>query len=214
MLEKILSDLEPYQARLVAVSKTRPPAAIRAMHDRGQRIFGENRAPELVEKHAQLPTDIEWHMIGHLQRNKVKSIVGLVSLIHSVDSLRLLKEIAKRAAESGRRVDGLLQFHVAQEESKYGLPTLEAAQPLIEFAKNNRASVRLCGIMGMASFTADKARVRAEFARLRSYFEELKRAEFSDQDHFKECSMGMSGDYKLALEEGSTMVRIGSLLFR
>lgn len=198
---------------MVAVSKTRPTEALQALYDLGQRHFGENRVQEMAEKAQALPQDIRWHQIGSLQRNKVKYIAPFVHLIHSIDSLRLLEEIDRQAARHERIIDGLLQFHIAQEETKQGL-TLDDAIELLEseeFAQCN--NVRLIGVMGMASFTYDEAQVRAEFQRLQTIFQTLKDRFFAHQDHFQERSMGMSGDYQIALEEGSTMVRVGSLLF-
>ncbi|MCC7245196.1 MAG: YggS family pyridoxal phosphate-dependent enzyme [Saprospiraceae bacterium] len=213
MYDSILETLNRYGARLVAVSKNNPPARIQEVYQRGQRIFGENRVQELLEKQSALPADIEWHLIGHLQTNKVKYIAPFVSMIHSIDSWSLLEEVNKQAVKNDRIQDVLLQFHVAQEESKFGLKIEDAVQilenPLISDLKN----VRICGIMGMATFSDDMALVRSEFRQLRQIFERLKTQYFTDQTHFREISMGMSGDWRIALEEGSTMVRIGSLIF-
>lgn len=214
MLEKIHEELLKTSTTLVAVSKTKPAAAIQMMYDKGQRIFGENRVQEVAEKHETLPKDIQWHAIGHLQRNKVKFIAPFISMIHSVDSARLLEEINKQAAKNERSIDCLLQFHIAEEESKFGWQNVE---DVLTFLKSSDFSemknVRIVGVMGMATFTDDKEQVRGEFQRLKGYFEELKSDFFTDNEAFKEISMGMSGDYQLAVEEGSTMVRIGSLLF-
>lgn len=214
MLEKIQKELQETNTTLVAVSKTKPNAAIQAMYDKGQRIFGENRVQEVAEKQEALPKDIQWHVIGHLQRNKVKQIAPFISMIHSVDSPRLLKEIDKRAAENERVIDCLLQFHIAEEEDKFGWQNVEDVLAFlndVDFLKMK--NVRIVGVMGMATFTDDTKQVRGEFKRLKDYFDRLKNGFFADKESFKEISMGMSGDYQLAVEEGSTMVRIGSLLF-
>lgn len=209
----ILETTNAKKAQLVAVSKTRPNEALQALYDRGQRHFGENRVQEMVEKAEALPQDIYWHQIGSLQRNKVKYIAPFVHLIHSIDSLRLLQEIDRQAARHERIIDGLLQFHIAEESSKQGL-TLATARELLESdAFTQCHNVRLVGVMGMATFTSDEAQVRNEFEQLHRIFRTLKEAYFATDDAFKELSMGMSGDYQLALEAGSTMVRVGSLLF-
>jgi len=213
MLQQILKELAPTKTTLVAVSKTKPIARIQEMYDKGQRIFGENRVQELVEKAAVLPKDIEWHQIGHLQTNKVKYIAPFVSLIHAVDSLKLLKEINKQAAKNERVIDCLLQFHIADEASKFGFEEAESMELLNNSAFKNLKNIRIVGVMGMATFTSDETQVKLEFQHLKALFEKLKKTFFSTQDSFKEISMGMSGDYQLAIAEGSTMVRIGSLLF-
>ena len=203
----------PENVTLVAVSKTQPISAIREAYDFGQRVFGENKVQELADKHPLLPNDIKWHVIGHLQTNKVKYIAPFVALIHSVDSLKLLQEINKQALNNERTIDCLLQFHVAQEETKFGLSIEEAQEFLdsIDFAllKN----IRIVGIMGMASFSSNSKQVRGEFKTLKSIYDQLKSDYFSTEDSFKEISMGMSGDFQLAIEEGSTMVRVGSSIF-
>ena len=204
----------PGTVTLVAVSKTQTVSAIQEAYDFGQRVFGENKVQELVDKYPLLPKDIKWHVIGHLQTNKVKYIAPFVALIHSVDSLKLLQEINKQALNNERIIDCLLQFHIAQEETKFGLSIEEAQEFLdsIDFAllKN----VRIVGIMGMASFTSDSNQVRGEFKTLKSIYDQLKSDYFSDENSFKEISMGMSGDFQLAIEEGSTMVRVGSSIFK
>lgn len=204
----------PGTVTLVAVSKTQTISAIQEAYDFGQRVFGENKVQELVDKYALLPKDIKWHVIGHLQTNKVKYIAPFVALIHSVDSLKLLQEINKQALNNERIIDCLLQFHVAQEETKFGLSIEEAQEFLdsIDFAllKN----IRIVGIMGMASFTSDSEQVRGEFKTLKSIFDQLKSDYFSTGNSFKEISMGMSGDFQLAIEEGSTIVRVGSSIFK
>ena len=198
-------------AHLVAVTKTHPVAVIKELYDLGHRDFGENRAEELAEKAPQLPDDIRWHFIGHLQRNKVKLVTPLVHLIHSGDSLRLLRELDRRADD--RRIDVLLQFHIAQEESKYGLSRETARQLLEDTQSDPLQHVRITGVMGMATYTDDEARVESEFRELHEIFRELKEQYFADDPAFTEISMGMSGDYAIALRQGSTLVRIGSLLF-
>lgn len=213
MLQQILEELAPTKTTLVAVSKTKPVHKIQAMYEEGQRIFGENRVQELVEKEGQLPKDIEWHQIGHLQTNKVKYIAPFVSLIHAVDSLKLLKEINKQAAKNKRVIDCLLQFHIAEESSKFGFDEAEVKEVLSNDSFKKLDNIRIVGVMGMATFTSDEEQVKLEFRYLKDIFDRLRKTFFSTQDSFKEISMGMSGDYQLAISEGSTMVRIGSLLF-
>lgn len=213
IFRQIKAELEEKGARLVAVSKTRTAAEIMELYAAGQRIFGENRVQEMVQKYEQLPKDIEWHLIGHLQNNKVKYIAPWVALIHSADSLQLLQTINKEAARQHRRIDCLLQFHIAQEESKYGFTFAEVEALLESEALAALQHIRISGVMAMATFTDDVAQIRREFATLQQYYRQLKRRFFSKNDDFKEISMGMSGDYNIAIEEGSTMVRIGSLLF-
>ncbi len=213
MLEKILAALQPTQTQLVAVSKTKPVAQIMAMYEKGQRHFGENKVQEMVDKYEALPKDICWHLIGHLQTNKVKYIAPFVHLIHSIESDKLLQEVNKRAQQADRIIDGLLQFKIAKEDTKFGM-TLEDARKMLdtnEYKSMNH--VRIVGVMGMATFTENKIQVQQEFRKLKHIFEELKTSYFADVPHFKEISMGMSDDYEIAIAEGSTMVRIGSLLF-
>jgi hypothetical protein len=202
-------------AKLVAVSKTKPVEAIQYLYDQGQRIFGENKVQELCSKAEQLPQDIEWHLIGHLQSNKVKYIAPFIAMIHSVDKLSLLEEIQKQAQNHDRKIQVLLQFHIAQEETKFGLSIHEALE-LLEYVtqqKERFGHVEICGVMGMASFIDDEEIIRKEFQTLKNYFQLIKDTYFPIDLHFKEVSMGMSGDYQVAVQEGSTMVRIGSLLF-
>ncbi len=213
MLNQIRSELSAQNARLVAVSKTHSVARILEIYQQGQRIFGENRPQEMLEKQAALPADTEWHFIGHLQTNKVKIIASFVSLIHSVDSLYLLQEIDKQALKNNRVIDCLLQFHIAKEDTKYGLKEQEAVEMLQSSAFSILQNVRLCGVMGMATFTDDTDQVRGEFHQLKQIFDHLKATFFPQSDHFSEISMGMSGDWSVAIEEGSTLVRIGSLIF-
>lgn len=213
ILDQLRSELKPYEANLVAVSKTYPAERIQAAYDLGQRDFGENRVQELADKAAQLPEDIRWHFIGHLQTNKVKYIAPFVHLIHAVDSWKLLKEIDKRAAANDRNIDVLLQFKIADEETKYGYDAKDIFDLLDEGEWKDLRHVRIVGVMGMATYTSDEAQVEKEFASLKAYFNRLKSDYFSDKPHFKEISMGMSGDYPVALKQGSTMVRIGSMIF-
>lgn len=211
--KKISQSLSNRSVSLVAVSKTKPIIDIKILYDEGQRIFGENRVQELVLKYQELPKDIQWHLIGHLQSNKVKFIAPFISLIHSVDSLSLLKEIERQAQKNNRVIDCLLQFHIASEETKYGLDFSEAEELLKSKEYADMKYVRIVGVMGMASFSEDEALVRSEFKNLKNIFLELKNNFFSQEDSFCNISMGMSGDYETAIEEGSNMVRIGSLLF-
>jgi pyridoxal phosphate enzyme (YggS family) len=200
---------------LIAVSKLKPAADIRALYELGQHDFGENYVQELVEKQAQLPEDIRWHFIGHLQSNKVKYIAPFVHLIHGVDSFRLLTEINKQAEKNNRIIPCLLQIHIAEEETKFGLDEKEMIELLeyYEAQKEKLAYVRIDGLMGMASFTENEEHVAKEFKNLKALFHLARQSYFLGKDHFKILSMGMSGDYKIAIQEGSTHVRIGSLLF-
>lgn len=203
----------PEHVTLVAVSKTHPPEAIQTAYDAGQRIFGENKVQELVAKHEVLPRDIEWHLIGHLQTNKVKYIADFVSFIHAVDSEKLLDEINKRAAKAERVIDVLLQVHIAEEDSKFGFDDAELTAFVSGTGIALHTHVRIRGLMGMATFTDDREQVRREFKHLKRLFDQLKTSVFVTANHFDTLSMGMSGDFDLAIEEGSTMVRIGSTLF-
>lgn len=211
--QHVLEQLQPYGASLVAVSKIKPVADIQALYNAGQRAFGENYVQELVEKQPQLPADVQWHFIGHLQSNKVKYMAAFVSVIHTVDSLKLLQEIQKQAAKHQRVIDCLLQVHIAQEETKFGLDEAELFQLLAGAKAAAFTHVRITGLMGMATNTDNEAQVVREFRQLKALQEKAKATYFADVDYFKELSMGMSGDYPLALEAGSTLVRIGSLLF-
>lgn len=212
---RLVDELLASGATLVAVSKTKPVTDIRSLYDLGQRDFGENYVQELVEKVPQLPDDVRWHFIGHLQTNKVKSITSFVHLIHAVDSFKLLREINKQAAMMDRTIDVLLQMHVAEEETKHGLDETGLIE-LLEYWSaqyDDLKSVRICGLMAMATFTKDEARVRSEFRRVKTAFDNLKQTYFFDAPYFDTLSIGMSSDYKAAVEQGSTMVRIGSALF-
>ena len=211
-LKKIKATL-PEGVTLVAVSKTKPVSDVQEAYDAGQRIFGENHALEMRDKHEALPNDIQWHFIGHLQTNKIKYIIPFVTLIHSIDSANLLEAVNKEAAKHGRTVDCLLQFHIAQEETKFGLDLDEARQLLDSDAFKAMQNVRICGVMGMATFTDDMEEVRKEFKHLKTIFETLKKTYFTDQPQFKEISMGMSDDYPIAVEEGATLIRVGSKIF-
>jgi len=199
--------------RLVAVSKTHPIEKVQEAYDAGQRIFGENKVQEMVTKHEQLPADIEWHMIGHLQRNKVKQIVPFVSLIHGVDSLRLLEEIHREAKKTGRTVPCLLQVYIASEETKFGLDEAEVLQLIQSEQVRTFDGISIRGLMGMATFTSDTEQVRREFRSLKTLFEKIKTLDLPPNISMHELSMGMSQDYLLALEEGSTLVRIGTAIF-
>ncbi|MDN3686768.1 YggS family pyridoxal phosphate-dependent enzyme [Cyclobacterium jeungdonense] len=199
--------------RLVAVSKTKPISAIKEAYEAGIRDFGENKVQELTEKEEQLPEDIRWHMIGHLQRNKVKYIAPFVHLIHSVDSLRLLKQINKEGQKLDRVIPCLLQVHIASEESKYGWDEEELTTFLNGDEIKEMQHIRILGLMGMATYTDDTVKIRSEFRGLKTLFERLKGLDLPDQVQMSELSMGMSGDYRIAQEEGSTMVRIGSGVF-
>ena len=198
---------------LIAVSKTKPASDIQTLYDAGQRAFGENKVQELVEKYEVLPKDIEWHLIGHLQSNKVKYIAPFVHLIHGVDSFKLLKEINKEGGKCKRIIPCLLQFHIAQEETKFGFSFEEAQEMLESNEFVELQHVAIYGVMGMASFTEDENQIHEEFQTLHNYFQLIKSHYFKFNPEFKELSMGMSGDYKIAMEEGSTMVRVGSTIF-
>ena len=211
-LNKIKSTL-PAGVRLVAVSKTKPESDIMEAYNAGHRIFGENHAQEMKQKHADLPTDIEWHFIGHLQTNKIKYIIDYVKLIHSIDSANLLQAVNKEAAKHNVVVDCLLQFHIATEETKFGMNLDEARQLLESDEFRAMQNVRICGVMGIGSLTDDKDQTNREFANLKQIFDTLKADYFSANEEFKELSMGMSGDYQLAIAHGSTMVRVGSSIF-
>lgn len=203
----------PKAVKLVVVSKTKTPEEILEIYHAGQRFFGENKVQELVEKHEALPKDIEWHMVGHLQTNKVKYIAPFIGLIHAVDSLKLLKTINKEALKNNRIIPCLLQFYIAREDTKYGLSLEEAAEMLRspEFAELKNVQIR--GVMGMGTFTNNADQIRKEFRNLKSIFELLKNKFFANQAEFSEISMGMSDDYIIAINEGSTIIRIGSAIF-
>lgn len=202
-----------HQATLVSVSKTKPVSLLQKAYDAGVRDFGENKVQELQAKQPELPADIRWHMIGHLQRNKVKYIAPFVYMIHSIDSLRLLKEVNKRAGNEDRVIKVLLQMHIAEEDTKFGLDQDELKQLLESEEYEQMQHIQVCGLMGMATFTEDETQVRREFQSLKRIFDHTKQEYFADDADFAVLSMGMSGDYQIALEEGSTMIRVGSLIF-
>jgi len=210
---KRLRDEVPEHVKIVAISKTHPVSDIMIAYQAGHKIFGENRAQELLSKKDLLPQDIEWHFVGHLQTNKVKMVVPNVKLIHSVDSFKLLNAINKEAAKLNLSVECLLQFHIAREETKSGFTFEEALRMLNSQEIKEMNNVIIRGVMGMATFTDDMKVVRNEFRTLRKYFNILKDRYFIDNKYFTEISMGMSGDYRIAIEEGSTIVRVGTLIF-
>lgn len=199
--------------QLVAVSKLKSNSDIMQTYKLGQRIFGENYVQEICEKQKQLPKDIEWHFIGHLQTNKVKCIIPFIKCIHGIDSLKLLKEVNRQAEKHKKIIKCLLQFHIASEESKFGFSYDEAEEMLKSKDFSELKNVEICGVMGMASFTKNNTQIRNEFRNLAKYYKNLKENYFSNQQSFKEISMGMTDDYLIAIEEGSTMVRIGSGIF-
>lgn len=208
-----LKDSIPGHVKLVAVSKTKPNEAILEAYEVGHRIFGENKIQDLCKKYEELPKDIKWHFIGHPQRNKVKFIAPFISLIHGVDSLKLLKVINKEAKKNNRVVACLLQFHIAEETTKFGLNEAEALEMLNSTEFKELENIEIAGVMGMATYTDDLDQVRNEFQTLKNIFTSLKNDYFSEKEAFSEISMGMSGDYELAIEEGSTMIRVGSNIF-
>lgn len=203
----------PKEVKLVAVSKTKPNEDILEAYYAGQKIFGENKIQDLCRKYDELPKDIEWHFIGHPQSNKVKYIAPFISLIHGVDSLKLLKVIEKEAIKNKRIIPCLLQFHIAKEATKFGLSLSEAESILESEEFKELGHVEIHGVMGMATYTDDEEQIRNEFRELKGIFETLKEKKFKDCDEFSEISMGMSGDYQLAINEGSTMIRVGSSIF-
>lgn len=213
--QEISAALKQSNTSLVAVSKIKPASDIQQLYDLGQRAFGENYVQELVQKQGELPADIEWHFIGHLQRNKVKYIAPFVHLIHGIDSIKLLEEVNKEGKKHNRVIDCLLQVHIAQEETKFGFDETDLSRfnDYFEAQQEQLSHVRIRGLMGMASFSDNEQLVRNEFRQLKQIFELIKGSTFLGKAYFDTISMGMSGDYQLAIEEGATMVRIGSLLF-
>jgi len=203
----------PPHVKLVAVTKTHPPETVMEAYRLGHKIFGENKVQELLAKQQVLPEDIEWHLIGHLQTNKVKYLVPFISMIQSVDSLKLLKVINSEASKTGRVINCLLEFHIAGEETKFGLDLDEARKILESEDYKTMKNIRICGVMGMASFTPDRDQIRKEFRNLAEIFRTLRADYFVDSEWFREISMGMSGDYDIAIEEGATIVRLGTILF-
>ena len=211
-IKKITAEL-PLGVRLIAVSKFHPAEAVMEAYEVGQRLFGESKVQEVTAKHDVLPQDIEWHFIGHLQTNKVKYIAPFVTMIHSIDSLHLLTEVNRQAVKAGRVIDCLLQMHIAHEETKFGMTFDECREFLQGETWKQLDHVRICGLMGMATFTEDMEQVEREFASLQSFFEELKSTYFKDEAAFKELSMGMTDDYPIAIKHGSTLIRIGTRIF-
>lgn len=203
----------PESVRLVAVSKFHPIEALQEAYEGGQRIFGESKVQEMTQKYEALPKDIEWHFIGHLQTNKIKYMAPYVALIHGVDSYKLLSEINKQAAKAGRIIPCLLQIHIAQEETKFGFSIDECRTMLEEGNWRQLKNVQIAGVMGMATNTEDEAQIKREFSTLSAFFQEVKETYFREVSSFKEISMGMSDDYPIAIEEGSTLIRIGSRIF-
>ncbi len=203
----------PAHVNLVAVSKTKPIPQLMEAYEAGQRIFGENKALEMKEKYEAMPKDIEWHFIGHLQTNKIKYIAPFVSLIHSIDSFKLLLEIEKAAKKCNRVIPCLLQFHIAEEESKFGFDLEEAVQMLNSPEFKELQHVEIAGVMGMATFTENRVQIVKEFRHLSDIFQRLKSTHFAEQAKFREISMGMTDDFDLAIAEGSTLVRVGSAIF-
>lgn len=211
-IERYQKELQD-NVKLVAVSKTKPVEAIKTAYDSGQRIFGENRAQELAEKAEQLPNDIQWHMVGHIQTKQIKYIAPYVDTIHSIDKWKTLEEVNKRAEQNERQINVLLQFHIAQEESKFGLDE-DNVETLLENSELKQLKhVKICGVMGMATLTDDKDQIRKEFKDLSRIYSKLKDTYFVNSRDFIEISMGMTNDYPLAIEAGSTMIRIGSDIF-
>lgn len=207
-IQEILSSI-PKSVTLVAVSKTKPEEDLQEAYDAGQRVFGENKIQEMTQKWENLPKDIQWHMIGHVQTNKVKYMAEYVSLVHGVDSLKLIKEINKQAKKHDRVVDCLLQMHIAEEDTKFGLDVAELKDLLSSETFGKLQNIKVVGLMGMATFTEDKNQIRREFKNLKTHFDQLKET----IPKIDTLSMGMSGDYQIAIEEGSTMIRIGSSIF-
>lgn len=210
---RLIQQSLPDKVTLIAVSKTHPVELIREAYEAGQRHFGENKVQEMMDKKPLLPDDVKWHLIGHLQSNKVKYIAPFVHLIHSVDSLKLLIVINKEAAKNNRVIDCLLQIHISTEETKFGLDAQELTQLLDSSEYATLSNIRVCGLMGMASFSDDLILVRNEFRGLNNLFQQIKSSYFQSDSSFSILSMGMSGDYVLAVEEGSNMVRVGSSIF-
>ncbi len=212
-INKLKAEIEGSKVKLIAVSKTKPIEDLQEAYNAGQRDFGENTVQEMAEKHEQLPKDINWHLVGHLQTNKVKYIAPFVALIHGVDSLKLLQEINKQAEKNNRVIDCLLQIYIADEETKYGLGFDEVIELLRSDDFKALNHVRITGLMGIATNIPNEKQLKAEFYELKTLFDGIKQSFFREHDFFKEISMGMTSDYKIAIEEGSTMVRIGSAIF-
>ncbi|RGN33346.1 YggS family pyridoxal phosphate-dependent enzyme [Bacteroides oleiciplenus] len=211
-LQQVLNEL-PAGVRLVAVSKFHPNEAIEEAYRAGQRVFGESKVQEMTAKYESLPKDIEWHFIGHLQTNKIKFIVPYVSLIHGIDSYKLLVEVNKQAAKAGKIVNCLLQLHIAEEETKFGFSFDECREMLAAGEWKSLSNIQLCGLMGMATNTGNDEQIEKEFCSLSSFFKEVKDSWFADTPAFRELSMGMSHDYHQAIDAGSTLIRVGSKIF-
>jgi len=212
-LKGVKDTLISSHCELIAVSKTQPIELIQEAYNAGQRLFGENKAQEMASKHAALPKDIQWHMIGHLQTNKVKYIAPFVDLIHSIDSVKLLIEVDKQAKKANRKINCLLQVYIAHEETKFGFDPAEVIELLNSNALSEFLNVEIIGLMGMASFTEDQQQIKSEFNVLNALFTQLKTLSLPANVHMKELSMGMSSDYKIAMEAGSTLVRVGTAIF-
>lgn len=212
-INNLKKETEHNGVKLIAVSKTKPADVLMEAYNAGQRVFGENNVQELVEKQEQLPKDIEWHLIGHLQTNKVKYIAPFIHLVHSVDSIKLLQEIDKQALKNKRVIDCLIQIYIADEETKFGLDFDEAIKLLRSDEFTALKNVRIVGLMGIATNTDNEKQLKDEFYELHTFFNGIKKSFFRKEDSFKELSIGMSADYKIAIEQGSTMVRVGSLIF-
>lgn len=212
-INKYLTEIGERNCKLVAISKTKSISIVQDAYDAGQRIFGENKVQELVEKHTQLPSDIEWHMVGHLQSNKVKHIAPFISLIHSVDSFKLLREINKQGARNMRIISCLLQVHIAEEETKFGLTEEGLISLLDEVTGSGFRNIRIVGLMGMATYTNTTTQIRKEFSYIKELLDKASGRFHNDIIDLTELSIGMSGDYKIAMEEGSTMIRIGTGVF-
>jgi len=211
-ITRLLESL-PDGVKLIPISKTIPEAVIMQVYDAGYKVFGENKVQEMIGKYERLPRDIEWHMVGHMQTNKIKYIAPFVHLIQGVDRLKVLRIMDQEAQKAGRILHGLFQIHIAREETKFGFDEVELLELLNSKDYEEFKHIRMVGVMGMATFTGDTGQIRNEFRQLYRFFQKLKREYFMQDPQFKEVSMGMSGDYEIAVEEGSTMVRIGTLIF-
>ncbi|GAB2978752.1 YggS family pyridoxal phosphate-dependent enzyme [Mucilaginibacter puniceus] len=212
-ITSLKKETDPINVTLIAVSKTKTAEDIQQAYDAGQRLFGENTVQELVDKQEHLPKDIQWHLIGHLQSNKVKYIAPFISLIQSVDSLKLLQEINKQAEKNNRVIDCLLQIYIADEDTKFGLGFDEAIELLRSEEYTALKNIRICGLMGIATNTDNEKQIKEEYYELKMFFDGIKASFFRKEPSFSILSMGMSGDYKLAIEQGSNMVRVGSTIF-
>ena len=209
-----LKEKLPSQVKLIVVSKTRTEEELMEVYRTGQRQLGESRVQELLPKYEALPKDIEWHLVGHLQTNKVKHIASFIHMVHSIDSLKLLKQLEKEAAKHRRVIDCLLQLNIAEEQSKFGLSFEEACSLLESSDYKEMKHIRICGLMGMGTFTEETSQTHKEFRQLHAYFRKIKKKYFPEDEAFCELSMGMSDDYEIAIEEGSSMIRVGSAVFR